>query len=258
MLSQFEDKQTLTNFILEELDDVIVKNPDRPSETHLIEFTIDTEKAQFSQWGSQVHPVEKPDGSMRVCGNNIVVNLVTEPNKYPFSNVHYFLQSLGQAKAFSKLDLAQDYFQIPIKEEHKEEKCSCRTVEKHKQHLYQVLTQLKAAKLSIKLSKSQFILDPVEYLGFVVYEHDTSASPDKIKPILSYQAPINLTELERFLGVTGAYQMFISQYQPKTEPHKRLKKKKIPSVWDQEQEKAFEARKQDLYLLRTLKQFEFS
>ncbi|KAG1123638.1 hypothetical protein G6F42_010358 [Rhizopus arrhizus] len=288
-IDQAENRQTFTDFVLEKFDGVIAKNPDRPSVTHLIEFTIDTGdslpiytkpcifrpeiqtqindkleamvdsgllKVQFSQWGSQVRPVDKPDGSMRVCGNYIAVNAVTKPIKYPFPNIHYLLQSVGQAKIFSKLDLAQGYFQIPIKQEHKPR--SRRTVEEHKQHLCQVLTQLEAANLSIKLSKSQFILDSVEYLGFIVSEHDVSASSDKIKPILNYQAPTNLTELDRFLGMMDVYQHFISQYQLKTESLRRLKKKSTPFVWNKEQEQAFRTLKQDLCLLPTLKQPDFS
>jgi hypothetical protein len=221
--------------------------------------------------------------------------------------MHYLLHSLGQAKIFSKLDLAQGYFRIPIKQEHKEKTVLVtvngtyvftvtpmgmknapavfqslmdkvlgsfhysfafayqddiivysRTVEEHKQHLCQVLTQLEAANLSIKLSKSQFILDSVEYLGFIVSEHGVSASSDKIKLILNYQAPTNLTELDRFLGMMGVYQRFISQYQLKTEPLRRLKKKNTPFVWNKEQEQAFRTLKQDLCLLPTLKQPDFS
>ncbi|KAG1372354.1 hypothetical protein G6F61_011129 [Rhizopus arrhizus] len=304
-IDQAENRQIFTDFVLEKFDGVIAKNPDRPSVTHLIEFTIDTGDSppiytnlcvfhpeiqtqiddkleamvQFSQWGSQVRPVDKPDGPMRVCGNYIAVNGVTKPIKCPFPNMHYLLQSLGQAKIFSKFDLAQGYFQIPIKQEHKEKTALImvngtyvftvmlmgmknapavflslmdkvlgsfrysfafayqddiivysRTVEEHKQHLCQVLTQLEAANLSIKLSKSQFILDSVEYLGFIVSEHGVSASSDKIKPILNYQAPTNLTELDRFLGMMGVYQRFISQYQLKTEPLRRLKKKNTPFI----------------------------
>ncbi|KAG1340890.1 hypothetical protein G6F62_005262 [Rhizopus arrhizus] len=221
--------------------------------------------------------------------------------------MHYLLHSLGQAKIFSKLDLAQGYFRIPIKQEHKEKTVLAtvngtyvftvtprgmknapaafqslmdkvlgsfhysfafayqddiivysRTVEEHKQHLCQVLTQLEAANLSIKLSKSQFILDSVEYLGFTVSEHGVSASSDKIKPILNYQALTNLTELDHFLGMMGVYQRFISQHQLKTEPLRRLKKKNTPFVWNKEQEQAFRTLKQDLCLLPTLKQPDFS
>ncbi|CEP15288.1 hypothetical protein [Parasitella parasitica] len=134
----------ITQLILYKFDSIIAKNPDKPSVTNLTEFYIDTgdhapiyckprtfhpdlqaeiddklesmvengllEKVAFSQWGSQVRPVEKPDGSMRVCGNYIPINRITQPVNYPFPNMHNILQSLGQAKVFSKADLAQGYF----------------------------------------------------------------------------------------------------------------------------------------------------
>lgn len=113
----------------------------------------------------------------------------------------------------------------------------------------QVLTQLKNANLSIKLSKSQFCFDSVEYLGFIVSKQGVSASSEKIKPILNYQIPTNLTESERFLGMTGVYQRFISQYQIKTEPLRRSKKKDSPFIWPEEQNRAFTTLKEDLCLL---------
>jgi hypothetical protein len=43
-----------------------------------------------------------------------------------------------------------------------------KTLEEHKIHLYEVFDRLKHANLTVKLSKSQFMLDSVEYLGFLV------------------------------------------------------------------------------------------
>ncbi|CEP15289.1 hypothetical protein [Parasitella parasitica] len=133
-----------------------------------------------------------------------------------------------------------------------------RTVEEHKKHIDLVLTALQNANLSIKLTKSKFLLDSVEYLGFIVSSQGVSANPEKVKPIIQYQTPTNLTELERFLGMTGVYQRFISQYQVKTEPLRRLKKKDVEFVWGQEQINPFEQLKKDLCLLPTLKQPDFS
>jgi hypothetical protein len=76
-------------------------------------------EVQFSRWGAQVCPVNKPDGSIRVCGNYTPLNKVTIPLKYPYPNMHYILQSLGQAKIFSKLDLCQGFFKFRSKNQTK-------------------------------------------------------------------------------------------------------------------------------------------
>ncbi|CEP08892.1 hypothetical protein, partial, partial [Parasitella parasitica] len=43
-------------------------------------------KVDFSDWGSQVTAIPKPDGSLRICGNYVKLNKITEtwllPNTY--------------------------------------------------------------------------------------------------------------------------------------------------------------------------------
>lgn len=41
-LEEVDNHKAFTDFVLEEFEDVIAKNPNRPSVTHLVEFTIDT------------------------------------------------------------------------------------------------------------------------------------------------------------------------------------------------------------------------
>lgn len=74
----------------------------------------------FSKWGSRVRPVNKPNGSIRICGNYVALNKITAPIQYPFVNIQEALQSLGSAKVFTKIDLASGYYQIPIKKEDRE------------------------------------------------------------------------------------------------------------------------------------------
>ena len=58
--------------------------------------------------------------------------------------------------------------------------------------------------------------------------------------------------------MAGVYQRFISQYQLKTEPLRELKKKDQEYNWGPKQEAAFQQIKQDLCLLPTLKQPDFT
>lgn len=131
-------------------------------------------------------------------------------------------------------------------------------IKQHIQHIKLVLQRLKYANLSIKLSKCQWFLPQVEYLGFIISQEGVKGYPEKIKPIIKYPAPTNLQELERFLGMTGVHQRFIAQYQVKTETLRRLKRKDVKFIWTKEQQEAFETLKKDLCLLPTLKQPNFS
>lgn len=108
----------------------------------------------------------------------------------------------------------------------------------HVADVEQVLSRLQAANLSINRDKCAFGLKSVEFLGFIVSDKGISANPDKIAPILALSAPKDLKEIERFLGVCGVYQKFISNYQVVAEPLRRLKKKDIPFEWGPEQQTA--------------------
>ncbi|KAG8174924.1 hypothetical protein JTE90_025987 [Oedothorax gibbosus] len=73
-----------------------------------------------SPWGSPLHLVTKPDGSMRPCGDYRRLNDVTVPDRYPLPRIEDFHHILKDNKIFSKLDLLKAYYQIPISEEDKQ------------------------------------------------------------------------------------------------------------------------------------------
>ena len=63
---------------------------------------------------------EVKDGSTkyRFCIDCRALNAVIKPDAYPVPNIVDTLDSLGQSKIFSVLDMASDYHQIAIKPEH--------------------------------------------------------------------------------------------------------------------------------------------
>jgi len=76
----------------------------------------------ISPWSSSIVLVQKKskDGSVRYrfCVDYRTLNAVTKPYAYPIPNIVDTLDSLGQSKIFSVLDMASGYHQIPIKPEH--------------------------------------------------------------------------------------------------------------------------------------------
>ena len=72
----------------------------------------------FSDWAAPIVPVEKRDGSVRVCGDyKLSVNQVAKTEVYPNPKIKETFPSFTGGKKFSKLDLSHAYQQIQLEEE---------------------------------------------------------------------------------------------------------------------------------------------
>jgi len=75
------------------------------------------EAVQYSEWVAPIVPILKPDGSIRICGDyKLTINKVVKPDVYPLPRVEDLFANLAGGKAFTKLDLAHVYQQIPLDE----------------------------------------------------------------------------------------------------------------------------------------------
>ena len=70
-----------------------------------------------SPWGSPAIPVDKKDGSLRMCVDYRQLNDATIKNKYPLPRIDDLFDQLSGAKVFSKIDLRTGYYQLKIKKE---------------------------------------------------------------------------------------------------------------------------------------------
>src|SRR5881275_1828714 len=73
-----------------------------------------------SPWSFPVVVVKKKNGKFRFCVNYKPLNDVTKKDNYPLPRIDEILDSLKDAKWFTTLDLASGYWQIKVKEEHRE------------------------------------------------------------------------------------------------------------------------------------------
>ena len=83
------------------------------------------------------------------------------------------------------------------------------SLEEHSEHLRIMLQTLRKRQLYAKLSKCQFWLDRVAFLGHVILVEGVSMDPQKIKVVVNWKPPKNVLKVRSFLGLAGYYRKFV-------------------------------------------------
>ena len=102
--------------------------------------------------------------------------------------------------------------------------------EDHEDHLRVVLQILRDHQLYAKLSKFQFWLDIVAFLGHVISPRGGgggggSIDPQNIEAIGYWTPPTNVTEIRCFLGFAGYYRKFVEGFSKLAPPLTKLTRK---------------------------------
>ncbi|XP_050889253.1 uncharacterized mitochondrial protein AtMg00860-like [Lathyrus oleraceus] len=111
--------------------------------------------------------------------------------------------------------------------------------EEHVENLRIVLQVLKEKRLYAKLSKCEFWLREVSFLGHVVFGDGIAVDPSKIDAVLQWEAPTSVTEIRSFLGFAGYYGRFIEDFSKLALPFTKLTCKRAAFVWDVRCEESF-------------------
>ena len=94
--------------------------------------------------------------------------------------------------------------------------------EDHDTHLREVLETLRKEQLYAKLSKCEFWLREVYFLGHIVSKEGIRVDPRKIEVILEWKPPRNVIEVRSFLGLAGYYRRFVKGFSMTAAPMTRL------------------------------------
>ena len=118
--------------------------------------------------------------------------------------------------------------------------------EEHEQHLKLVLELLEKEQLYAKLSKCEFWLREVKFLGHVINSQGIQVDPAKIETVKNWATPRNPTEIRQFLGLAGYYRRFIENFSKIASSLTELTRKDNKYTWGEAQEASFQLLKQKL------------
>jgi hypothetical protein len=99
-----------------------------------------------------------------------------------------------------------------------------RSEEEHEGHLHLVLQKLRDHKLYAKLSKCEFWLKQVAFLGHVISKGGISVDLSKVQDVFSWKVPTSVGDIQSFLGLARYYQRFIEGFSKISKPMTELLK----------------------------------
>ncbi|UYV73333.1 K02A2.6-like [Cordylochernes scorpioides] len=229
-----------------------------------------------SPWASPVILVRKKDGSLRFCVDYRRLNKITKKDVYPLPRIDDALDTLsgsrtGRKTAFITPDGLYEFNVMPfglcnapatfermidnVLRGLKWDMCLCylddivvygSTFKEHLTRLYKVLRCIQQAGLCLNYKKCHFASRQITILGHVVNEFGTQPDPEKVKAIVHFPKPRNISETRSFLGLSSYYRRFIKSYANKSRPLNSLLKKDEKFIWGEEQDESFRILKQEL------------
>ncbi|GJP40902.1 hypothetical protein CLOM_g566 [Closterium sp. NIES-68] len=121
-----------------------------------------------------------------------------------------------------------------------------RDMKQHVEHLRCVFEILRRERFYVKLSKSEFALEKVQFLGHMVSAQGVHVDPKKIKAVRTWETPENVKELQQFLGFANYYNRFVPRYAKIAAPLTNLLKKDTPYKWEPKHQEGVEQLKRAL------------
>ncbi|OMP06578.1 reverse transcriptase [Corchorus capsularis] len=200
-------------------------------------------RPSVSPWGAPVLFVKKKDRSLRLCIDYRQLNRVTGKNRYPLPRIDDLFDQLqvmpfgltNAPAAFMDLmnrvfHLYHDKFVIVFIDDIL---VYSRNENEHANHLRIVLQTLREHELYAKLSKCEFWLQEVGFLGHVVSRDGIYVDSGKVEAILNWERPKTVTEIRSFLRLAGYYRRFVEDFSLIAAPLTRLTRKGVRFVWDE-------------------------
>lgn len=116
----------------------------------------------------------------------------------------------------------------------------------HLFRLEEILARFKAANLKLKPSKCKFLMEKVNYLGFLITRNGVKPDPAKIRAIVDIETLSSKDEVKRFLGMMSYYRRFIKDFGTIASCLFELTRPSSEFKWSKEANEAFQTLKRQL------------
>jgi hypothetical protein len=123
-------------------------------------------------------------------------------------------------------------------------------------HLHTVLQRLRDHHLYAKLSKCDFWLREIKFLGHTISQDGIAVDPEKVQEVMDWKPPTTVRQIQSFLGLAGYYRRFIPDFSRIAKPMTKLLKKGVKFDWNQKCEDAFHALRRHLTTAPVLAQLD--
>jgi hypothetical protein len=93
------------------------------------------------------------------------------------------------------------------------------------------LQRLRDCQLYVKLSKHEFWISEVLFLGHIINRDILGVDPKKVAAILDWKAPKDVRGIKSFIGIAGYYRRFIDGFSKIARLMTALLAKKVEFKW---------------------------
>jgi hypothetical protein len=118
--------------------------------------------------------------------------------------------------------------------------------EEHTEHVKEVVDVLRKEQFFFKLSTCEFGKTSLIYLGHIVGGGELKIDPSKVKVILEWSRPSNVTEVRSFLGAAQYWRKFIANFSSIAAPLHVVTSFKQFFQWGGKQQHAFNTLKEKI------------
>jgi hypothetical protein len=106
-----------------------------------------------------------------------------------------------------------------------------RSEAEHEEPLRLAWQKLRGNRLYAKLSKCEFLMKQVAFLGHVITKGGISVDPSKVQDALSWNAPTSVGDIRSFLHLAGYYRRVIEGFSKISKPMTGLLEKDKKFEW---------------------------